>query len=212
MREQMTSMTDDHATPPTRKGQQTRRRIIEAAATLMLNQGVMRTTLDDVIEAAAVGKSQMYHYFRGKADLVEAVIAYQTEQVLSLEGPHLAPLDSWEAWQRWRDAVVRIQAGAGCVGGCPLGSLASELSDVDEVARVNLVHSFARWQAAFQAGISAMRERGLIAADTDPTFLAVSILASLEGGLLLCQTWKSTDPLEQALDGAIRLLQHYAIA
>lgn len=206
----MIATTDKRDTPPTRKGQQTRRRIIEAAATLMLNNGVTRTTLDDVIEAAAVGKSQMYHYFRGKADLVEAVIAYQTDQVLSLEGPHLAPLDSWEAWQRWRDAVVRVQAGAGCVGGCPLGSLASELADIDEVARVHLVHSFERWQAAFQAGIVAMRERGLISEDADPTFLAVSILASLQGGLLLCQTRKSTDPLEKALDGAIRLLRHYA--
>jgi TetR/AcrR family transcriptional regulator, transcriptional repressor for nem operon len=197
--------------PATRKGQQTRRRIVEAAATLMLTNGVGRTTVDEVIEAAGVGKSQMYHYFTGKNDLVEAVIAYQTAQVLSPKGPHLAPLDSWEAWQQWRDAVVQLQAGVGCIGGCPLGSLASELADIHEGARRQLTHSFDRWQAMFQAGIEAMRERRLIAEDADPESLAVMILASLEGGLLLCQMRKSTAPLEQALDGAIRQLHCYAI-
>jgi TetR/AcrR family transcriptional regulator, transcriptional repressor for nem operon len=198
-------------TLPTRKGRQTQRRIVEAAATLMLTQGVRRTTIDEVIEAAGVGKSQMYHYFTGKDDLVEAVIVYQTAQVLSPEGPHLAPLDSWEAWQQWRDAVVELQASAGCIGGCPLGSLASELADIHEGARRQLTHSFERWQALFQAGIEAMRERRLIAEDTDPESLAVMILAALEGGLLLCQMRKSTVPLEQALDGAIRQLRFYAI-
>ncbi|MGO8950349.1 MAG: TetR/AcrR family transcriptional regulator [Ktedonobacterales bacterium] len=199
-------------TPPTRKGQQTRRRIVEAAAARMLTNGVGRTTVDEVIEAAGVGKSQMYHYFAGKDDLVEAVIAYQTAQVLSPEGPHLGPLDSWEAWQQWRDAVVRLQAGAGCVGGCPLGSIASELADIHEGARRQLTHSFDRWQAQFQVGIEAMRARRLIAQDADPESLAVMILAALEGGLLLCQMRKSTAPLEQALDGAIRQLHCYAIS
>ena len=208
----MPRATDEPTTPPTRKGRQTRSRIIEAAAALMLRNGVEHTTLDEVIAASAVGKSQLYHYFTGKADLVAAVIAYQTEQVLSPDGPHLAPLDSWEAWQRWRDAVVRLQVRAACVGGCPLGSLSSELADIDEAARMHLVRSFDRWQAAFQGGIEAMRRRKLIAEDADATSLAVAILAALQGGLLLCQTRKSTAPLERALDGAILLLRYFAIA
>jgi len=207
----MLASTNGHAPPPTRKGRQTRSRIVEAAAALMLRNGVERTTLDEVIAAAGVGKSQLYHYFSGKADLVSAVIAHQTEQVLSLEGPHLAPLDTWEAWHAWRDAVVRLQAGVHCVGGCPLGSLASELADVDEVARVRLVRGFDRWQALFQEGIEAMRKRGLIEEGADPQSLAVAILAALEGGLLLCQMRKSTHPFEQAFDGAILMLRRYAI-
>ena len=210
----MASAAHDHQnqkTPPTRKGQKTRRRIVEAAAAHMLTNGVGHTTVDEVIEAAGVGKSQLYHYFTGKDDLVEAVIAYQTAQVLGPEGPHLAPLDSWEAWQQWRDAVVRLQAGADCIGGCPLGSLASQLADINEGARRQLTHSFDRWQALFQVGIEAMRERRLIAQDADPESLAVMILAALEGGLLLCQMRKSTAPLEKALDGAIWQLQCYAI-
>lgn len=165
-----------------------------------------------MIEAAGVGKSQIYHYFAGKADLVEAVIAYQTERILSPDGHHRAPLDSWEAWRRWRDTVVRLQSGARCVGGCPLGSLASELADIDEIARVSLVHSFGQWQSVFQRGIEAMRRHGLLTDEADPASLAVAILALLQGGLLLCQTWKSTDLLERALDGAILLLRHYAAA
>ncbi len=198
--------------PPTPKGQRTRTRIVEAAATLMLKQGVERTTIDAVIEAAAVGKSQLYHYFAGKDDLVEAVIAHQTEKVLSADGPHLAPLESWEAWRHWRDTVIHLQTKAKCIGGCPIGSLASELVDLDEVARMHLGHSFDRWQEAFQRGLEAMRRRGLLAEEANPRSLSVAILAMLQGGLLLCQTRKSTEPLETALDGAILLLRRYAIA
>jgi TetR/AcrR family transcriptional repressor of nem operon len=85
------------------------------------------------------------------------------------------------------------------------------LADIHEGARGQLTHSFDRWQALFQAGIESMRERRLIAQEADPESLAVVVLAALEGGLLLCQMRKCIGPLEQALDGAIRQLQCYAI-
>ena len=54
----------------TRKGQQTRERIVAAAADLILQQGVARTTLDDVRAEAGVSSSQIYHYFADKEALV----------------------------------------------------------------------------------------------------------------------------------------------
>ena len=51
--------------------------------------------------------------------------------------------------------MVEIQRNAGCVGGCPLGSLASELADEDELTRQILVTSFERWERAFRVGDSS---------------------------------------------------------
>ena len=51
-----------------------------------------------------------------------------------------------------------------------------------------------------------MREAGLLRADADPARLALSIFASLQGGLLLTQTTQSLRPLEAALDGAMTAL------
>jgi len=67
----------------TPKGARTRARIVEAAAALIHERGVLGATLDDVREAASVSGSQMYHYFPDKNDLVQAVIDYQAETIVN---------------------------------------------------------------------------------------------------------------------------------
>ena len=62
----------------TPKGEGTRRRIVAAAAQLMFDGGVAGTTIEDVRAAAGVSSSQVYHYFKDKKALVEAVSEYQT--------------------------------------------------------------------------------------------------------------------------------------
>ena len=83
----------------TPKGEQTRQRIVAAAAELMFDGGVSATTIEDVRAAAGVSSSQVYHYFKDKKALVEAVIEYQTETIVGGQEPMLAALDSLEGLQ-----------------------------------------------------------------------------------------------------------------
>jgi len=66
----------------TSKGRQTRQRIVAAAAGLMFEGGVARTTMEDVRAAAGVSSSQIYHYFTDKEALVRAVIEFQNENLM----------------------------------------------------------------------------------------------------------------------------------
>jgi AcrR family transcriptional regulator len=43
----------------------------------MYEHGVAGTTTEDILQAAGVSNSQLYHYFADKAELTRAVIAYQ---------------------------------------------------------------------------------------------------------------------------------------
>jgi TetR/AcrR family transcriptional repressor of nem operon len=187
----------------TRKGQATRERIVEAAAQLMFERGVAGTSTEEVQAAAQVSASQLYHYFADKRSLVRAVIAHLTEAVLGAQQPLLGRLDSIEALQAWRDVLVGMQLGRGCQGGCPIGSLASELSELDPDARADLVAGFARWEGAIRDGLRAMRARGELGRDADPDHLALATLAAVQGGLLLTQLRRDTAPLEAALDTMI---------
>src|ERR1700754_1701307 len=91
----------------TPKGAATRARIVEAAADLILARGVGGTTLDDIRAGTATSKSQLFHYFPGgKRDLVLAIAAFQNERVMRAQQPYLASLDTWEAWEGWRDSVI----------------------------------------------------------------------------------------------------------
>ena len=62
----------------TRRGRETRERIVAAAAELIFERGVAETTLEDIRAAAGVSGSQVYHYFEDKQALVRAVIDHQT--------------------------------------------------------------------------------------------------------------------------------------
>jgi len=189
--------------PLTRKGLATRERIVAAAAELIFQRGVAETTTQDVCDAAGVSFSQLYHYFEDKMKLVRAVIARQTESVLGAQQPFLGNLDSIAALRAWRDHLVAIRREMGCEGGCPLGTLSSELSEKSPEARAELATGFARWEDAIRSGLRAMHERGELQAEADPDKLALATLAALQGGLVLTQLRRQTAPLEAALDTVI---------
>jgi len=200
----MTVMTGSSAIEPARtaRGTATRARIVDAAAELMRAHGVANTSLDAVLAASKASKSQLYHYFADKDDLVLAVIQRQTECVLAAQESLLRGLTSLAGLRRWRDAVVDLSRQNQCAGGCPLGSLVSELAESSE-PRARLADGFARWEAYLIAGFKAIRGRSGRKTSTDLPDLAIALLTALQGGLLLAQTTRSTRPLELALDMAI---------
>jgi AcrR family transcriptional regulator len=194
----------------TSKGLATRSRIVEAAADLVLARGVGGTSLDDIRAGTATSKSQLFHYFPGgKRDLVGAIAALQYERVLEAQRPFLDELDTWEAWEGWRDAVVAHYSSQPSWG-CPIGALASELMGNDSALGAEVAASMDRWRGYLQAGLTRMRAAGRLRGDADPERLALAILASLQGGLLLTQTMQSATPLEAALDVALSALRALA--
>jgi len=184
----------------TRKGQATRDRIVEAAADLMFRQGVAGTTTEQVQAAARVSASQIFHYFSDKRALVRAVIAYQTEAVLTTQQPLLGRLDSMEALRAWADQFVSIEEQLKYEGGCPIGSLGSELAETDAAARQDVERGFARWEEAIRDGLRAMYARGDLRRSADPDALALALLTALEGGLLMTQIRRDPAPLRTVLD------------
>jgi TetR/AcrR family transcriptional regulator, transcriptional repressor for nem operon len=196
-------------TPRTKKGRETRQRIIDAAADLIYQKGVANVSLDDLRHATGVSKSQLYHYFNDKSDLVRAVITCQRERVLGYNREVLEELANWDDLERWRAMIVATQAGRRCQGGCPLGSLANELSELDDTARVQLADAFVGWEKLIADGLDRMIDAGVLRADADAANLALGVMASLQGGLLLAEVERSTRPLEVALDAALGYLKSF---
>ena len=190
--------------PLTRKGQATRQRIVDAAADLIFQQGVAQTTIEDVRAAADVSSSQLYHYFDDKPALVRAVVDHQADTIVA--GQQTFDLSNMDGLRAWRNWVVEHQRELNCLGGCPIGSLGSELAETDSEARAHVAEGFRRWEAAIQSGLREMHVSGRLTPDTDPDTLALALLAALQGGLLLTQIERDTKPLEAALDSILELV------
>jgi TetR/AcrR family transcriptional regulator, transcriptional repressor for nem operon len=189
--------------PATAKGRETRERIIRAAAELVAERGVAGTSLDDVRARAHASKSQLYHYFDDRDDLMRAVARAASDEVVGGQAELFARLDTIDGLRAWIDALVILQQTRQAKGGCPIGSLAGQLAEHDEGARLELADGLDRWETAIREGLERMAARGELHPGADPGALAQNTLAAAQGGLLLTQVRRDPDQLRAALNGAL---------
>jgi len=188
--------------PRTGRGRASRERIVQRAAELFAERGVAGTSLDEVLAAAGAGKSQLYHYFRGRDELVEAAVGLRCTQVLAGLTQVLGSVASLAELEQ---ALAGFVAGFEQMGlpGCPIGSLATEVAGRNEGARLQTAAAFDAWERLFADAIGRMRERGELRADAAPGVLATALLASIEGGLVLSQARKDPATLKVAVGAGL---------
>lgn len=184
----------------TEKGRRTRQRIVEATAQRIMAAGIAGTSLDDVRAATLTSKSQLYHYFPGgRAELVRAVAQWEGEQLFEAQQPHLSDLSTWESWAAWRRGLESYYLGLGRWA-CPIGALTAQVAATDAETAELLSATWTGWRTRLSDGVRRMQTAGLIVPSADADRLAASVLAAIQGGLLLCRSERSSWPLEAALD------------
>jgi TetR/AcrR family transcriptional regulator, transcriptional repressor for nem operon len=126
LRSEMTNSVVDNAGLTARPGK--RERLIAAACELTHRQGVARTTLADIAEAADVPVGNVYYYFKTKDDIVAAVVEARVCQIKSaiagLERRHRTPKARLKGLVR----LLAGQADSTAEYGCPHGTLCMELA------------------------------------------------------------------------------------
>ena len=194
--------------PKTGRGRASRERIVERAAELFAERGVAGTSLDDVLAAAGAGKSQLYHYFSGRDDLVAAAVGLRCTQVLAGLTQALGSVASLAGLEQ---ALNGFAAGFEQMGmpGCPIGSLAADVAESNEGARQQAAAAFDAWERLFADALERMRQQGELRADASPAVLATALLASLEGGMVLSQTRKDAASLHIALEAGLGQVRTY---
>ncbi len=175
----------------------------------MYVKGVAATSVEEILAAATAGKSQFYQHFNSKDDLIQDVIALRAEEILTKQTLRLQKLDSFRGLQQWRNAIVQSNALRRGAWGCTLGSLAAELSDVNDTARVALAKHFDEWEQLLADAFARMRDSGVLREDADAQRLAIGVMAALQGGYLLAQTAHDSRPMGVALDMAIDHVRHF---
>ena len=183
----------------TARGAKMRERIVSAAADTILAKGAADASLDDVMEISGASKSQIYHYFADKDELLREAATLQASRVLAAQGRLAPALDSLEALRKWRDAVLALDPR----DGCPLGALVYQLPRNAGAARARVERGFDTWRVHIESGFAAMKARGELSRDADPARLALAVLSALQGGLLMSRAQNSRRPLEIAFDMAL---------
>ncbi|SFC00230.1 TetR/AcrR family transcriptional regulator [Streptomyces aidingensis] len=163
-----------------------RERLIGAALDLLHRQGVARTSLAQVAEAADVPLGNVYYYFKTKDDLVRAVIDAHAERVratfAAYRAAHPDPRDRLKAFA----AQIGASGGYAARHGCPMGSLCSEL---DKREDGGLDQESA---TLMTLGVDWVREQFQLLGHSaeDAGDLAVTFISVFQGASLLSNTFR----------------------
>jgi AcrR family transcriptional regulator len=193
--------------PKTRRGRESRDRIIECAAALIADRGVEHVGLDDVLTAAGVGKGQLYHYFTDRDALVEAAVARRCAQVQQALAQLFGELDSLSGLERALDAYVKISEQT--LAGCPIARIAADVAGRNDGAQRQVATAFENWQSLFADLFTRLRARGDLRRDADPASLATALLAALEGGQILSQTLNDAISIRIAIAAALGYIRTF---
>jgi TetR/AcrR family transcriptional regulator, transcriptional repressor for nem operon len=191
--------------PKTRRGQASRERLVEAAVASVVDHGVKQLRVEEVLAAAGSSKSQMYHYFSDRDALIDAAVARRCEEFLDLLDQAFGGVSSLEALRSVLDGFVSDYAVH--LSGCPVGTLAAELTGGPEPARRRTVEAFGAWEGHLTAALQRIQDAGEVAPDRDVGELALGLLVGLEGGMFLSQVRGNDRPLRVALDTAMAYLE-----
>jgi TetR/AcrR family transcriptional repressor of nem operon len=182
-------MTNSGLSKRVPRGAYKQERLVEGARQVLHEQGVEKTSLADIAEAADVPVGNVYYYFKTKDDLVQAAIDAHARDIESM----LASFDRHRTPKARLKALVRALAGQGELVaryGCPHGTLCSELDKRDD----GLGRAGARlMQLSIDWAERQFREMGR----RDARDLAVAMIASYQGISLLTNTFRDPQLMQR---------------
>jgi TetR/AcrR family transcriptional repressor of nem operon len=188
-----------------------RLRIVKVASDLFHKQGVHATSPDEIIEASRTGKGQFYHYFKSKEGLVHAVLESHLEAIKAGSGRIKYEIHSWKDLEKWFHSHIDWQMSFGMTRGCPIGTVANELTEEDELIRqdVSLIIELIK----YKLGAFFIREKakGHLRKDADEERLADFCIATLQGAMLVGKIRRNKRPVEMAFREALEHLKYYAV-
>ena len=189
----------DQPTPSTRD------RIIAAALRLFAAKGYGATTIADIAATAKANPGSVYFFFPTKQEVLLAVLGAYSDGI--------RPMLLDPAWRSVEDPIARVFAlldryrslltDSDCTYGCPIGSLALELHEPDPPVREALAANFAAWTAAIESCLEDAADS--LPSDLDRHALAVFVLTTMEGAVMLARTYRGIE----AYDAAIGQLRTY---
>ena len=186
------------------KGDQTRERIIAKAAELFNQRGLEGTSLADLMEATGLEKGGIYRHFASKEAVAAEAFDYAWEAAFEERVRDLNSIPG--SVDRLKRLITNfVERRSSIPGGCPLLNTAVESDDGNPVLRERARHALGKWQELIVSIIREGIERREIRNEVNPNQMAMLIISSLEGALMISRLERNRD----ALLGARAHLENY---
>jgi TetR/AcrR family transcriptional repressor of nem operon len=189
------------------KGKTTKNKIMKTAIKLIFQKGIESTSISDIIKEAGVAKGSIFFHFPDKQTLVsEALKQYENNFFIFLE-QSLTGNTPGERLINFFKNVSKTHKERNYAGGCIFGNTALEMADKNEIFTKIVSNVFKKWVRNLKDVIEEATKIGEIRNDINPDVLATTIVAALEGGIMLSRLEKSGEPLEKSMCAFMKMLE-----
>jgi TetR/AcrR family transcriptional regulator, transcriptional repressor for nem operon len=179
------------------KGDLTRQRIVELAAPLFNQRGYEGCSMHDVMQATGLEKGGLYRHFSCKEELAAEAFRYALQNAVKTRTEGLDavgdPLD------QLRFLIRRfVEEPSFMAGGCPLLNTAIDADDGNPLLRKLVLDAIEDWKTRLSAIVQEGIRRREIRRSADPCRIATTIIATLEGALMISRLEGSKTALRDA--------------
>jgi AcrR family transcriptional regulator len=188
-----------------RKEDTMRGSLLEATKELLWEVGYDAMSPRQVLERSGAGKGSFYHHFNSKLDLAaEALKEVSIEEIARVDSLFLSdrpPLERIEAYLLTpRDPFK----------GCRLGRLVHESAIENEGLREPIAAYLHRVEIHIKRCLLEARGLGQLQSGADVNSISASLVAVVQGAYVLARANGDETLMQQALEGAVRLLRCYS--
>ena len=191
------------------KGELTRQRIVELAAPIFNQHGYAGCSMQDVMEATGLEKGGLYRHFDSKEELAAEAFRFALKNSVKIrtEGLESTPnsLDKLRC-------IVRsfVEVPSPLPGGCPLMNTAIDSDDGNVVLRRLVLDAISDWKTRVATIVADGIRRREIRKAVEPRRVANTLIAALEGALMISRLEKDRTALQDVARSLEAVLQDIA--
>jgi len=158
----------------------TKEKLLQVTFDEIYENGYYATSVDKILKKANMNKGSMYHYFKGKKELVLAVIDAHVYQYIDKK--YSSILNTKENYIDAMFRVLKDRETFNFTCGCRLNSLVQELSHQDIDFKIALEKVYYRFEEILEEVLVHAHKKGEIE-HPNIKLLSVFVVASIEGCL-----------------------------
>jgi TetR/AcrR family transcriptional repressor of nem operon len=178
------------------KGEQTRQKIVAAAAPIFNQRGYEGSSLADLMAATGLQKGGIYRHFSSKEELAAEAFDYTWKTAWETRMQNVDQAASGiEKLKQLIANFVEVRPPVG--GGCPILNTAVDADDGNAILRERAAKALRSWSARLQSIVKEAVIAGETRMGVDPKNVATLVIASLEGALMMSRIERSHDALRR---------------
>ncbi|GAB4021969.1 TetR/AcrR family transcriptional regulator [Spirosoma koreense] len=182
------------------KAERTRRFIIEKTAPIFNTKGYAGTSLADLTEATGLTKGSIYGNFENKEEVALACFDYNFGKMYQAVGAEIAQASTY--YEKLRVYVTFYHSftrSAFLEGGCPILNTATEADDTNNLLKDKAAKALILWRKRLADLMKAGIEAGEFKPDIAIEQTALSIMALIEGGIMIAKVTNTPASLDKVL-------------